>query len=222
MRFDSVVIPIHTPRLPAVVAQQAGHEAPTSVLYQGSEEIPPIFVAALRAALSSKGSQEGDFERHLITHERGMGRVFATIEMEASRDGSPIEGTVLYLEDDAVVPGPLWSWLLSGDTGATYGILPRVTYNAGGRPPTDLLFQHFSGVLAPASALGALADVVGTDPGPDFDRTALDYLSATVDGFRPIAEVPAPLYHLTTPALGSAFDTEYEAWGGNQMWDDSG
>jgi len=212
MRFDSVVIPVVEERMPALLAQHACHDAPVCVVYQDDTEPSSAFRAALRAAHHGHRVDRAVRRSPASMHEM-MGRV-----ARSAKDPSDlaVDGTVLYLEDDVAVPGPLWSWLLSEEE-APYGILPRVTYNADGKAKEATRYVHLSGLLLPAGAFEVLADVLMRDPSPGNDCQVIAALERELPGFRRL-DVPAPLMHVTTPGLGSAFEDTYEEWGGNKLW----
>lgn len=211
MRFDSVLVPMRRERFPALLATHASHAAPVTVVYQGADDPSGALLASLLAA---NDKSEPRFNLHPA--EPGMSNVFDAALRKFRNEGFPF-GTVLWLEDDAVVPGALWEWLLSdrpvGDP--RWGILPRRTFNTKGRPDEDPAYRHFSGLLIPVAALGALRDAP-LPSGPQFDAVALDALDDALNEFERL-DAP-PLIHPTAPDVGSAFEDSYERMGGNQLW----
>lgn len=215
MRFDSVVIPLVQERMPALIAQHACHDAPVCVVYQDAQEPSSAFRAALRAA--HHGHRVGRaLRRSPASMHEMMSRVSRAAEDPADK---AVQGTVLYLEDDVVVPGPLWEWLLSDAPEHPYGILPRVTYNSEGEAGEAMRHVHLSGLLLPAHAFATIARVLMRDPSPGNDCQVIAALEHELPSFAR-HETPAPLVHLTTPDLGSAFEDTYDEWGGNKLWVD--
>jgi hypothetical protein len=211
MRFDSVLVPMRRERFPTLLAAHASHTAPVTVVYQGDDDPSGALLASLLAANDKSEPRHG-----IHPADPGMGNVFDASFRKFRNEGIPC-GTILWLEDDAVVPGALWEWLLSDRPVGEprWGILPRRTFNRDGRPDEDPEYQHFSGLLIPVAALGALRRTP-LPSGPEFDAVALDALDDALDEFARL-DAP-PLMHPTTADVGSAFEDHYERMGGNQLW----